>query len=147
MPGKTGPATWKVVAAVCGAVVLLLVIGSIFSGGDDDEKTDSASPSTPRPTTTTRAPNGWGPATPTLDPGTMRDAAFIASIMDKGVPINDREGLLNIAVGACAYLDMPDTNVPMVLAQLLRDEPQYTPEQIGSIVGSAVDVYCPDERT
>ncbi|SBS79255.1 hypothetical protein MHPYR_70176 [uncultured Mycobacterium sp.] len=75
----------------------------------------------------------------------LKDAAFMATIIQEGIPVVDREALLDTAHGVCPYLEIRGNNTPSLLAELMREQPSLTAAQVGRFARAAMESFCPDK--
>ncbi|WP_345892031.1 DUF732 domain-containing protein [Mycolicibacterium sphagni] len=81
----------------------------------------------------------------TMSQSDLKDAAFMATIMQEGIPVADREALLDTAHGVCPYLEIRGNNTPSLLAELMREQPSLTAAQVGRFARAAMESFCPDK--
>jgi hypothetical protein len=74
------------------------------------------------------------------------DDVFMATLKDAGITI-DRTEARAMAVAVCmAYEDDPDTDLAVAALAVMKQQPEWTPEQAGTFIGAAVGGYCPQHR-
>lgn len=144
-PGDAAPkgGTKRVILWVLGGLLLVVVIMSAAGGGEDDTKSSkqSASSTKPRPTSSSVA----RPA-PSLSADDVADASYIATILQRGVPIEDRDELILLGHTTCVFLGQPGASL-IDAATGIMDDYGYPGDQSGVIAGAAVEVYCPEHSS
>ncbi|MCV7154343.1 DUF732 domain-containing protein [Mycolicibacterium pyrenivorans] len=70
--------------------------------------------------------------------------AFIGTLDLFDVPYGSEDGAVQQAKGLCLWYEVNDTFFEMGAAQLLKENPEFTPEDAGHFAGAATAIYCPE---
>jgi hypothetical protein len=73
------------------------------------------------------------------------DDAFIAALLNQGLPVPDNNAAIQEGRTMCALLDQGTTR-PLLVMRLLRDT-NLTARQAGFFLGISASAYCPQYRT
>lgn len=157
-PSRVSKRDRILLTALLGVVAVIGVFTFSFKTVDEDKKADSPRSSTTESTsifgTAGEAPPATvesPPSTPDktaltdmLSPSELKDAQFMAVILANDIPFDDREDILATGQGVCLYLDVEGKTTASLLVQLMKENPDMTPEQIGTLARAAMDVWCPE---
>lgn len=86
------------------------------------------------------APLGAAPAS-----ADQNDDAFIAALLNQGLPVPDNDAAIQEGRTMCALLDQGTTR-PLPVMRLMRDT-NLTARQAGFFLGISASAYCPQYRT
>ncbi|OBF44707.1 hypothetical protein A5787_12940 [Mycobacterium sp. 852002-50816_SCH5313054-b] len=73
------------------------------------------------------------------------DDAFIAALVNQGLPVPDNDAAIQEGRTMCALLDQGTTR-PLLVMRLMRDT-NLTARQAGFFLGISSSAYCPQYRT
>jgi hypothetical protein len=73
------------------------------------------------------------------------DDAFIAALVNQGLPVPDNDAAIQEGRTMCALLDQGTTR-PLLVMRLMRDT-NLTARQAGFFLGISAAAYCPQYRT
>jgi hypothetical protein len=73
------------------------------------------------------------------------DDAFIAALINQGLPVPDNDAAIQEGRTMCALLDQGTTR-PLLVMRLMKDT-NLTARQAGFFLGISAAAYCPQYRT
>lgn len=135
---------------IVGALAVLAIVGSAVSATDSSEDTPMAetATSTAAPTTEVEPPEVTTITdevhdTPAMSDEEITDMAYLTVLDTSGVEYSSKEAAIFTAHSVCDALDSGLTFRQLGMSLIANDDVPYTPEEIGTVMGSAIAGYCP----
>jgi hypothetical protein len=75
----------------------------------------------------------------------QNDDAFIAALVNQGIPVPDDNAAIQTGRNICALLDQGTTR-PLLVMQLIANS-NLSPRQAGFLLGLSASAYCPQYKT